>query len=59
MHDLAAFRFHGHVVQGAKGGFQFTAKIEIGGGIDVVGQGQRLVDGFNAKCLGVARVVDR
>ena len=43
---------------GLFGGAQLAAEIEVGGGIDVIGDGERLVDRFDAILLGVARVVD-
>ena len=38
---------------------QLAAEEEVGGGVDIVGQRQRLVDRLDAVALGVARVVDR
>ena len=58
VHHLAAFGFHGDVVKRAEGGLELAAKIEVGGGIDIVGKRQRLVDRLDAERLGIARIVD-
>ncbi|MNL33299.1 hypothetical protein D3C87_1552040 [compost metagenome] len=57
-HDLAGLGFHGHVVQRAPGRLELAAEIEIGGRVDIVGDGKRLVDGLDPVFLGVARIVD-
>ena len=46
------------IVQRAPGGTQLAAEIEVGSGIDIVGDGERLVDRLDAVFLGVARVAD-
>ena len=38
---------------------ELAAEEQVGRGIDVVGQGERLVDGLDVEGLGVARVADR
>ena len=40
-------------------GQQLAAEEQVGGGVDIVGQRQRLVDRLDAIVLGVARIVDR
>ena len=35
-HHLAGFGFHGHIIQSAKLGFQFSTKVKIGGGIYIM-----------------------
>ena len=45
---LRASRFHGDVVERAPGGAELAAEVEIGGGIDIVGERQRLVDRLDA-----------
>ena len=57
-HHLAALGLHRDVVERAPAGAQLAAEIEVGGGIDIVGERQRLVDRLDAERLGVARVVD-
>ena len=39
-------------------GPQLAAEIEVGGGVDIVGERQRLVDRLDAVSLGVARIAD-
>ena len=51
-------RFHGDVVERAPLGPKLAAEIEIGGGVDIVGERQRLVDRLDAERLGIARIVD-
>ena len=57
-HHLAGLRFHGDRRRGCPSGHQLAAKIQVGGGVDIVGQRQRLVDGLDAVFLGVARIAD-
>ena len=56
--DLAGLGLHGVVVQGAEVGHQFPAKEQVGRRVEIVGQGQRLIDGLDAVAAGVARAVD-
>ena len=57
-HHLAGLGFHRGVVEGAVGRQDLAAEEDVGGGIDVVGQRQRLVDRLDAVALGVARRCD-
>ena len=57
-HHFAGLGLHRHVVERTPGGAQLAAEIEVGGGVDIVGDGERLVDRLDAVFLGVARIVD-
>ena len=57
-HDLAGRRLHRRVVEVADARRELAAEEHVRGGVDVVGQGQRLVDRLDAQRLGVARVAD-
>jgi hypothetical protein len=46
--DLAGFIFHGTIVEGPVFGHNFPAQKQIAGRIQIVGQGQGLVYGFDA-----------
>src|SRR5450631_4844549 len=58
-HDPAGLAFHRGVVQRTPAGQDLAAEENIGGGIDVVGQRQALVDGLDAIGLGITRRGDR
>ena len=58
VHHLAAFGLHRDVIQRAICRLEFATEIEVGRGVDVVGERQRLVDRLDAVFLGVSRVVD-
>ena len=58
-HDLARRGLHRRVVERAEAGRQLAAEEQVAGRVDVVGEGQRLVDRLDAVGLGVARVRDR
>jgi hypothetical protein len=58
-HHLARLGFHGRIVERAPPGHHFPAEEKVGGGVDIVGQGKRLVDRLDAILLGVARIGDR
>ena len=54
---LRASDFHGASSSVPQGVQHLAAEEEIGGGVDVVGERQRLVDRLDAVALGIARVV--
>ena len=56
--DFPRSRFHGRVVEGA-GPHQLSTEEDIRRRIEIVGQGQSLVDRFDPERLRVARVCDR
>src|SRR5256885_13626490 len=55
-HHLARLRLHGDVVKGPPTCSELAAEKQIGGGVDVVGQRQRLIDRLDAIFLGVAGI---
>src|SRR5439155_12592130 len=57
-HDLARLRFHARVVEGAQTGGQLASEEQVARRVDVVGEGQRLVDRLDVQRLGVAWVAD-
>ena len=58
-HDLAGRRLHRRVVERADTRAQLAAEEHVAGRVDVVGEGERLVDRLDPVGLGVARVLDR
>ncbi|ENN88049.1 hypothetical protein RHSP_51373 [Rhizobium freirei PRF 81] len=57
-HHFPGLGFHRDIVERAPAGLQLAAEIEVGGGVDIVGDGERLVDRLDAVFLGVARRAD-
>ena len=57
-HDLARLGLHGDIVERAPACAQLAAEEQIGGGVDIVGERERLVDRLDAVFLGVARIGD-
>ena len=58
-HHLARLRLHRGIVERSPAGQELAPEIEVGRGVDIVGERERLIDGLDAVVLGVARVVDR
>ena len=58
-HHLAGLGLHGRIVERAPGRQQFAPEEDVGGGIDIVGERERLVDRLDAIALGIARASDR
>ena len=54
-HHLARLGLHGDVVERPPARAELAAEKQIGGGVDIVGQRQRLIDRLDAIVLGVAR----
>ena len=57
-HHLPRLRLHRDVVERAPARAQLAPEEQIGGGVDIVGERQRLIDRLDAVSLGVARIVD-
>ena len=58
-HHLPGGVLHGRVVERSEGGQQLAAEEQVGWRVDVVGEGQGLVDRLDLQGLGVSRIRDR
>jgi hypothetical protein len=58
-HDLPGLGLHGGVVERADARHELASEEHVRRGVDVVGEGQGLVDGLDPERLGIARVRDR
>ena len=56
-HHLARGRLHGVIVERAPGAAHLAAEKQIGGGVEIVGKRQCLIDRLDAVALGVARAL--